>query len=350
MTTLVLVLLCAALAMTVFNSLTAPRLETFPELPTSPRVSLLIPARNERLNLQANLSGLVASDYPNLEILVLDDHSTDGTGDVARAGGVAVSPGKNLPPDWLGKSWACQQLAERASGEILIFCDADVAVAPKAVARTVAALQSYDALSALPRQELKGWLSQAVVPWIMHLSIFMTLPLVLLPRLRSTRALVANGQWFAIRRSAYWRAGGHQSVKTSCVEDMDLARQLVAAGARLRVVLAPRDLATCMYRDRAALIDGFTKNLFWLAGGSWMSTCFVATIVVGIFCYPDRKALGLVLLIRLLVAKAFRASWTSVLLHYVGGVATAWLLLRSAVLTRQGRIFWKDRRLTVAGG
>src|SRR5690606_19004733 len=159
--TLSLLVLLVMAAVCLVNLIGAPRLHRMPSPRTRPRVSLLVPARNEEANLTETLPTLLASDYEDLEVLMLDDGSEDGTARVVEAhrqGGsgerLRLVRGLPLRGRWLGKNWACHQLARAADGDVLIFCDADVTVGPKAVRHTVSALERYgaDALSALPRQ------------------------------------------------------------------------------------------------------------------------------------------------------------------------------------------------------
>src|SRR5690606_308694 len=107
--------------------------------------------------------------------------------------------GRPLPAGWLGKSWACHQLAEAARGEVLVFCDADVTVHPGALPRTIAAMERAEAgaLTALPRQRLGTWAESAVVPLVAHLPVLALLPLPLVPRVRAPSLSMANGQWLA---------------------------------------------------------------------------------------------------------------------------------------------------------
>jgi chlorobactene glucosyltransferase len=133
-------------AIAIVNVLTFPRLDAAPPLTTFPLVSLLVPARNEAAGIAETVRRLLAQDYPCYELLLLDDHSTDGTADVARAAAGAdarlrLLQGAPLPAGWQGKSWACHQLTEAAHGELLVFTDADVAWKPGALARLVGEMQ-----------------------------------------------------------------------------------------------------------------------------------------------------------------------------------------------------------------
>lgn len=217
-------------------------------------VSVLVPARDEA----HRIGPLLASLPRDVEVLVLDDESSDGTGDLVRAAGFTVLEGKPLPTGWLGKPWACQQLADAATGEVLLFVDADVVLAPGAVGATVAALDGLDLVSPYPRQLASG-LTRLVQP-LLQWSILTFLPS---GGVRSGRPSLsaANGQLLAIRRSAYERVGGHASVRAEVVEDVALLRAVKRTGGRGGVVDGTHLATTRMYDGGRDLVDGYTKSL-----------------------------------------------------------------------------------------
>ena len=217
-------------------------------------VSVLVPARDEA----HRIGSLLASLPRDVEVLVLDDQSSDGTGDLVRAAGFQVLDGAPPPEGWLGKPWACQQLADAASGEVLVFVDADVVLAPGAVAATVAALDGLDLVSPYPHQAATG--AARLVQPLLQWSILTFLPS---GGVRSPRpsASAANGQLLAVRRMAYDRAGGHAAVRDQVVEDVALLREVKRAGGRGGVVDGTRLATTRMYDGWRDLADGYTKSL-----------------------------------------------------------------------------------------
>lgn len=368
MTTPVLVLalvLAPMVAVAAINLLSAPRLHRSPVARTGPRVSVLVPARDEAGNLSQLLPRLLASDYEPLEVLVLDDGSSDGTGQVVRDHArsdprVTLIQGAEPPAGWTGKNWACHQLAHHAGGEILLFCDADVRPGPAAVARTVASMEraGADALTAIPRHERGGWFEQAVIPLVATVPILALLPLRLV-RWRRFRSLsVGNGQWFAWRRAAYRRVGGHRRVRGDILEDVRLGRLAKAAGLRLTAVLAGRDLAVRMYPDGPATWDGFGKNLYLLAGGRPWTLALAIAVVLASGLGPVLLALtpGLgptallplaeLAAIRLMAARMVGDPARSVALHPLGVLAVTALAVASWRRHRQGTVAWKQRILT----
>lgn len=355
------VILAAMLLVTLYNLAVAPRLEDAGEPAALPSVSVLVPARDEAENLRRTLPRVLALDYLRLEVLLLDDRSGDGTAQVAeeigRGGGapLRVLRGTEPPPGWTGKSWACHQLAEAASGEVLVFCDADVEAAPASVRRTVAALERHraGAATAIPRQRLDGWMQAAVVPVIVQLPVVSMLPLRLVPIIRSPSLSMANGQWLAFTRETYDAIGGHAAVRGEVVEDVALGRLVKARGHRLLVCVAATLLAVRMYAGAAAMRDGFRKNLYPLLGGRrWTFAAGLALLSLA-WLYPIAGALrgtaaalvplALLAAVRIAGALLFRQGWRTVALHPLGALAAAALALESWIGHERGRVSWKGR-------
>ncbi|HEY7767552.1 glycosyltransferase family 2 protein, partial [Longimicrobium sp.] len=353
------VLLAAMLIVALWNLVAARRLEAAGDPSSRPVVSILVPARNEEGNLRTLLPALLRVDYPKLEILVLDDGSDDGTAAVVqehasiRGARLRLLPGRPPPPGWLGKSWACHQLAAAASGEVLVFCDADVVPQPPALDRTLAAMQSTGAGAAtvIPRHQLDGWMESAVVPLVAQLPVLALLPLALVPRVRAPSLSMANGQWLAFTRAAYAASGGHTAVTDTVLEDVALGRKVKAAGHRLLPLVSNSLLRVRMYRDPAALFEGFGKNVYALAGGR-PATFAAALAVFGLVAiYPWLGAvlgvrgalvpLALLAGVRACGALLFRHGIRSALLHPAGSMVLAAIAVKSYLGTRRGTMEWK---------
>ncbi len=342
-------------AVSIYNLVTAIRLECprprNDRPPTHPRkrVSLLIPLRNEAENLPGLLRCLAQIDYAPLEIIFLNDESTDDTARILEDSGYSFLTGLPTPEGWVGKNWACHQLAEAASGDLLLFCDADVTIDPQAVAYTVQRLHEFNAtaLTALPRQIMRTWTEQAVIPLIMHQSIAGLLPLNFLHYFRSPSLLVCNGQWFCLDRTAYFSVGGHQGVKGSVVEDMALGRELKRSGHRLLTVVAAHSLSVRMYQNWASLKEGFSKNLYPLMGGNLpvFILCLGLFILANGVSLLSLPSLALLILNRIIVARVFRSSILSLILHPIGLVVVVYLAVLSLAKTKWGVITWKGREI-----
>jgi len=267
LTTLILVTMAL---IAIANALTFPRLGQALKTATQPQVSLLIPARNEAGLIGQTVRSLLTQTYPHFELIVLDDNSTDGTTEAVWAAGdksprLRVLSGAPLPPGWLGKNWACHQLAQAAQGEWLIFTDADVTWAPHALSALIAEMSRTQAnmLTVWPTQQSEGWSERLVVP-LMALVIGSYLPAWLVHHTPWPAFAAANGQCLAFLRRAYEELGGHAAVCDEVLEDVNLARRAKAHGLRLRMADGA-GLMTCrMYRNWPSVRDGFAKNI--LAG------------------------------------------------------------------------------------
>lgn len=235
-----------------------------------PRTSLLVPARDEGRRLRAVLAGLRAQDVT--EIIVLDDQSSDDTVAVVRhaAGAdsrVRLVRGTPTPAGWTGKNWACHQLAAAARGDVLLFCDADVTLAPGAVDACWAQMrtQRADVFSVFPRQHTATLGERLLVPLVDDV-LLAFLPHRLL-RLPVPSAATANGQLLMFRRDAYDLLGGHAAVAGDINEDIALARRARRRALRLGLALGG-DLASArMYSGYLDSVRGFGKSLRAAHGG-----------------------------------------------------------------------------------
>lgn len=266
-------LLCALpwLAVPVFLLL---RLRLPAEIPPggpahAPPVSVVVPARDEAVNVTACVESLCASAYPHFEVIVVDDRSSDGTGALARAAGsgnaraLRVVEGAELPQGWLGKPWACAQGAAAATGELLLFTDADTVHAPDLLPRAVAAMEEdgSDLLTVVGRQIMGSFWERLLQP-----QVFFTIALRF-PGLgrqlgaHQWREAIANGQFLLFRRESYEEMGGHAAVRDEVAEDLAFAQRVVRRGRRLSVRMAEAALATRMYRSLGDLVAGWSKNL-----------------------------------------------------------------------------------------
>ena len=241
-----------------------PSLRSTPAAPGLPVISLLVPARDEADRLAVTLPGLLTQ--PATEVLVLDDQSGDATAAVvARAARsdsrLRLLPGAPAPPGWAGKNWACHQLAAAARGDLLVFCDADVLLAPGALPAAWALMQAQDAdvFSVFPRQRTVTFGERLLVPLIDEV-LLAFLPHHLL-RLPVPAAATANGQFLAFRAAAYQALGGHAAVAGELTEDLALARRARRLGLMLGLALGGDLVSARMYGGYADSVRGFGKSL-----------------------------------------------------------------------------------------
>jgi len=236
-----------------------------PDDPTAPqaatRVSVVIPARNEAASLPALLGSLAAQSRPPDEVLVVDDGSTDGTAGVAAALGATVLHPGSPPEGWTGKTWACHTGAEAAAGDVLLFLDADVTLAPDALARLLAEPGAADgAVTVQPSHRTARAYEQlsavANVVTLMGTGAFTGPP--------RRPAAMAFGPCILWRRSAYQAAGGHAEpgARGHVAEDIAMARNARAAGVPVTVLAGGDTVTFRMYPDGPGqLLAGWTKML-----------------------------------------------------------------------------------------
>lgn len=265
----VAVTLIGMAGITLINVFVFPRLSRkYPASNFTPLVSILIPARNEAAVIQTTLEKLLAQAYPNYEVLLLDDNSTDETGKIARSLNdprLTVLSGAPLPNGWLGKNWACHQLAQMAQGEILIFTDADVRWEAGSLDAVIAEMQrtNADLLTIWPTQITVTWAERLVVS-LMALAIVGYLPVIGTHYTPIAAFAAACGQGMVWKRSAYQAVGGHAAVRDNVLEDVTLARILKRKRLRLRMEDGAGLIACRMYTDWQTVRDGYAKNI--LAG------------------------------------------------------------------------------------
>lgn len=267
-------LIAAALCYMLLNALANfvywPRLDDGLQPLDLPTVSILIPARDEAPQIATLVQQLLSQSYASFQVLLLDDQSSDETAACAlnAANGderFRLLHGAELPCGWLGKNWACHQLAQAVEGEIIIFTDADVRWRPNALRAIVAQFQQYkvDALSVWPTQETVTWAERLTVPLVV-LSVLAYAPMWFFNRANVPGTGVANGQCMVFWRRAYWQIGGHAGVRNAIVEDVVMAQLLKRSRLWLRNVDANGLLRCRMYQDWPEVLAGFGKNI--LAG------------------------------------------------------------------------------------
>jgi glycosyltransferase involved in cell wall biosynthesis len=332
--------------------------------PPTGRVSVLLPVRDEAHRVEPCVRALLRQTAGDrMEVLVLDDGSSDGTAAAVRraAGGdprLSVLAGPPPPAGWLGKPHACQRLADAAdpASDVLVFVDADVVLAPQAVAAAVHLLDTagLDLVCPYPRQ-LAGTPAERLVQPLLQWSWLTFLPLRWAERSRRPSLTAANGQFLAVRRAAYRRAGGHAAVRGEVLDDLALLRAIKRAGGRGGVADGT-GLATCrMYRGWSDLRDGYSKSL-WSAFRSPARAAAVAVLLCWFYLVPAVAAvrgsrLGLAGYAAAVIGRvvAGRASGARVVpdaLAHPASVATACLLTaRSWRAHRRGAVTWKGRVL-----
>ena len=334
-----------------------------------PAVSVLIPARNEELSIGAAVTSVLASKGVELEVVVLDDGSTDRTAEIVRGfgdGRVRLERAPSLPAGWNGKQHACWTLAGLSRHEVLCFLDADVRLGPYAVAATVSELERHqvELVSGFPRQETRTFLEWLLLPLI-HFVLLGFLPMVGERWGRSAGFAAGCGQFMMVRKEAYMAAGGHAAIRTTMHDGLLLPQRMRAEGFRTRVYDLSRDAVCRMYRTAGEVWRGLSKNAtegmaapgrilvftLLLGLGQVLPVAVLATAVMKGNRSAEGMAtlaLGMGYLVRLAMAARYRQSWRGALLHPVGMLVTLVLQWWALVRKVAGKpATWKQREYTV---
>lgn len=267
---------------------------------SSSKVSICVPARNEELVIERCVRSLLLQNHPNFEVLVLDDNSTDRTPHILAElqrefKHLTVINGKAKPETWLGKPWACHQLSEAASGEFLIFVDADVWLEPNVIMNSIAQFKSNDAITIWPQQKVVGFMERLVVPTIYY-ALLTLLPAVYVHRsprwmpsflhsFFNTKFVAACGQFIGFKKEVYDSINGHKGVKNEVVEDMVLARKIKKAGFTLHMFNGINAVYCRMYTSSQEIWTGFQKN--FLAGfNSVFEFLFMGILHFLVYLFP----------------------------------------------------------------
>lgn len=254
-------------------------------------VSVCIPCRNEAHNVEAVVESVLASHHGALEVLVYDDDSTDGTGEilarlVERYDRLNVVESQTLPPGWVGKQHACHRLSQVARGEWMLFIDADVRLEPDAIGRALAFARTSQAslVSTFPRQ-ITGTLGEALVVPMMFFLLIGYLPFSRMRRTRSPSASAACGQFLMIERVAYEAFGGHAAIKDSMHDGVKLPRLCRKAGYGTDLFDGTQLCHVRMYAGFAQTWHGFAKNAFEGLGSLGL-LIFLTTLHVMVHVVP----------------------------------------------------------------
>ena len=330
-------------------------------VPGQPQVSIIIPARNEEASLGSCLESLVAQTGIPFEIIVVDDHSTDRTREIAQSfsglrSAVRVIEAGPLPAGWTGKNNAVAAGAREARGEWLLFTDADTVHLPGSLAAALSEARENqaDLLSYSPEQIAVTFWEMAVLP-VVFAELARQYPPSKVSDPNSPEA-AANGQYILIRREAYDAVGGHAAIAFEILEDVALARAVKASGRKIRFRYAATRVRTRMYRNFRQLREGWTKNLAllfpnpgWLAVKSLLLWAFPGIVFSLILMHVLRPWWWNTVALSgwlLLTTRLRRANFTwdmEVLGGLFGTPMFAYLLLRSKRMHRKGSVPWKGR-------
>jgi glycosyltransferase involved in cell wall biosynthesis len=322
-------------------------------------LTVIVPLRNEA----NNIAELVASlrDQENLaqvEFLLLDDNSEDDTfvlleQSVSGLSNFHILRGNTLPQGWIGKTWALQQLLEKSSGEIIVSIDADVRLTSDAISKAVTLLKKaqLDFLSPYPKQLAFSWSERLIQP-LLQWSWMSTVILRVAEKSSLSSTVVANGQFFVVKRTALDQVNGYEAVRNKVLDDVVLARSLVKSGSRGCVANGATIASTHMYSSWREIKAGYGKSLHAAFGsllGSGIAIVFVfltgiAPFIAGIAGSSiGWYAFGAVTLTRALSAIKVGKSGLDALLHPISSALLIYLIIYSWKM--RGQVQWKGRTL-----
>jgi chlorobactene glucosyltransferase len=356
-----------------------PRLSAAPAVDGSagPFVSVIVPARNEAENIGPCVAALLASRYARCEIVIVDDRSTDGTTQIVHAlalqhpDRIRIVAGEPLPPDWVGKPWACWQGFLASRGDILVFTDADTRHAPALLSHAVGTLDANraDIVTLVPRQLMETFWERVILPQIFAAILFRFRDLNRMNSSRNPRDVIANGQFILVKRDVYEELGGHRAVKGEIVEDLMLAQRAVSLGKTIHAAHAPDLMMTRMYRSLGGIVEGWSKNLAsasrqtvpsllrpalpWAIGlfllGYWAGppVLLLTALPAGGPAEAAALATSASFLYWFMLYRGFRVSSGYAALYPLGAAAAAALFFRSASL--RGKVRWKGRSYETDG-
>lgn len=348
------------------------RRRNYPSIKNSelPFVSVLVPARNEELNIKNILRSLLMQDYPKYEVIVLNDNSEDKTGEIINALKIEypelkVITGKPLQRGWTGKCYACKQLSESAVGEYLLFTDADTIHNPNSLrdSITIAQNRQADLLTLFPKMTMVTLAEKLIMP-MLWFTVMLLLPFYFVDKKGFVKFSIGVGPFMLFKKTAYGKIGGHESVRSAIVEDVWLGRRIKECGLHLVAADGHNMLSVRMYRSFHEIWDGFSKNIFAGFGFSSFALFTINIMYFLLFFIPfllffiqlsSELSSNFLLILpgfqvlilyisRILISAKFRLGIISTILHPIGALSVPIVALNSWRWITLGKgAKWKGR-------
>ncbi len=366
------------------------KLEDFPNLNNKedyPMVSILIPARDEELNIKKCVKSLLNQNYPNYELLVLNDNSSDKTEEILKKIKIEFESslknknkknkvnfnyfnGKKLPDDWLGKHWACHQLEQKSQGELILFIDADTWHHPDTLKVAVNSMlhEKANFITVLPKEEANTFaeeLSMPLIPW--SLQTFM--PLVIAKRSRRPALSATIGQFMLFDRKSYHYIGGYPSIRDKVLDDVTFGRKIKSFGLKWRIYDGKKYVNCRMYRNFKDVFDGLTRsiypvfksNIFYFGFSIlFLAFTFIAPWMIISLSLLQFALLNLLTSLNLYMALfstlittitwiisnyRFKYSQFITLIHPLIIITMVYLAVHSMIKSLEGSVTWKGRKI-----
>lgn len=329
-------------------------------LENNPKISILIPARNEESNIKLLLSDILGLSYDNYEVLIYDDCSTDNTKQVVKNymhidNRIRLIEGKVLDEGWLGKNFACYNLALQASGNYLLFLDADVRIGRNLIERAIFTIikQDLKLLSVFPKQIIDNKGTLQVIP-LMNWILLSLLPLILVRISKRTSLSAANGQFMLFEAKTYRELHPHYKFKDSKVEDIAICRYYKKNKMPVATVLGDDDILCKMYNTKQEAIEGFSKNIFAFFGDSVIVTILFALVtslspLYLLFFVSTKLTLIYILfiiLIRVFISIACKQNVVKNLMYMLLQHYSFLQIIYKALVHRKNKsLVWKERKI-----
>jgi len=347
------------------------KLHSYPPTRRWPRFSVLVPARNEEANIGHCVSSLLAQDYPDFQLIVLDDGSADRTWEILQGyarddARLTLIKGKPLPDDWLGKHWACSQLADASDGELLLFVDADTFHARDMLRCAASAMSGERAalISALPGQKVVTWAEKLTIP-AFYLGMLCGVPIGLTRLSRNPLLFSCLGQFLLFAREAYFASGGYAAVRQNVVDDIAIGRRIHSMGLCYRLLDGNGQVFCRMYHNLDETWHGLTKSNFASFNFDPLLLTAMYLVVLMVFISPlvvlgiglaqpnipfeATATAGIAVLLCLFLwwVNNHRFQFPSYLLvvYPVSAIIMIVIAVGSMVLTYQGKAVWKGRAM-----
>lgn len=233
-----------------------------------PLVSVLIPARNEENNINRCVNSLLEQSYSNIEVIILDDDSSDNTYSISNElsksdSRVNVIKGKEIPKGWLGKNWACHQLSQKATGDFLLFIDSDTKLKPDLIFDSIKIHinEDLDLLTLFPNRRTSTFIDKIIsvtIGWM----IFSWIPIFLANTSKLPFLSAAFGQFLFFKKDSYMLIGGHQTIKLEILDDFELGRNISRNKLKLKMMNGVKGIDTFSYNTEKEALKGFSRAIF----------------------------------------------------------------------------------------
>lgn len=326
-----------------------------------PLVSVLVPARNEEHNIANLLTDLQKQSYQNIEVIVFNDQSTDRTKEIIESFSEAdnrfkVTDSDGLPEGWLGKSYACHQLSQKATGEFFLFLDADVRVESGLIESALAQMKKHNLklLSIFPKQEMKTLAEKITVP-VMNSILLSLLPMVLTRESSRPSLAAANGQFMLFEKETYLQIQPHKQVRNQLVEDILIARLYKKSGQKMECMTGNSTIRCRMYQNLNDALNGFSRSVAQFFGGSHLAAFFywfvgtfgIFAVLAGLPLLFTGILLGLIAGIILFVSIASRQSFGQNLLTAIPRQILLGIIVFLSFRNKKlKKTRWKDRNIS----